>query len=149
MAEYFDPHAGHLFKVTIDGIDSGRFQEVSGLSMELELDQISEGGASYPHKFVKGAKYGDITFKRGFFNNPALFEWFEKCAQQSLTERKNGSIILHGDDKKPVCQWDFYRAFPKKWEGPSFNAASSAIAFESLTLYVEYFEINTEAATQR
>lgn len=147
--EFFDPHVAHLFHVEIDGIDSGRFQEFSGLTVELELDQVVEGGHEYVHKFVKSAKYGDIVLKRGFWNNSALFDWIVACAKNSLTERKNGSIVLRGDDDKPVAEWKFYRAFPKKWEGPQLNATNSAIAMESLTLYCEYVEIDLQPKKKR
>ena len=136
-----DPHVSHLFVVEFDGIESGRFQEVGGLGGTNSIYEIKEGGMNFhSHKFVDRATYGDITLKRGFWSNPFLFDWFYQCASNVKTERKNGSIsMLQGEDLlEIVATWEFYRAFPIKWDGPPLNATSSAHAVESVTLAVEH-----------
>jgi len=136
----YEPFASHYFEVDIDGIYSGRFLEITGLSGSAEVYEIKEGGNNtYPHKFVTRTSYGDITLKRGFFSNPELFGWFQRISEYTGTDRKNGSISLKaGKENKSVATWNFRNAFPIKWEGPSFNAKQSALSVESVTLAVEH-----------
>jgi phage tail-like protein len=138
----FEPHPTHLFDLEIEGIVSGQFQEFSGLSGQNEVFEIKEGGRnSSTHKFVTRGTVGDITLKRGFCNDPAMFDWFDRAAIHSLTERHNGSIILKDDFGSEKCRWRFFNAFPVKWEGPGLNSTSSGIAVESLTLACEWITL--------
>ena len=139
--KYWDPHVASFFEIEIDGLLSGSFQEVSGLGGSTEVFEIKEGGLNcHSHKFVTRATYGDITLKRGFWNNFELFGWFEVAARETWTPRKSGSIIMKDDGDSEVCRWDFIRAFPVKWDGPALNAASG-IAMESCTLSCEWLRL--------
>lgn len=123
----------------------GRFQEFSGLSGSNEVFEVKEGGLnSRTHKFVTRSSAGDLTLKRGFVNSRDLFDWFDRAAVNTLTERHNGCVIMMDDNNQAVCRWWFFRAFPTKWEGPSMNAAQSAVAVEALTLACEWVELSFE-----
>ncbi|MCA9562164.1 MAG: phage tail protein [Myxococcales bacterium] len=143
MAQYFDPHTSHYFLVEFDGTTAGRFQEVSGLGGSNEVYEIKEGGLNdHSHKFVTRTTYNDLVLKRGFWNDPSLFRWFEGVALSTWTERRDGSIILlQGKESDEVARWNFMRAFPTKWDGPTFNATASAAAMESCTLTCEWIEM--------
>ena len=163
-----EPFVTHYFEIEIDSITSGLFQEATGLSGQNEVYEIKEGGLNgYSHKFVTRTTYGDITFKRGFYADTSLFSWFQQTADYTVPERVNGCIKLiklpdspHFTGPQPVTSnawpaqlqtgsplatWHFQNAFPMKWEGPAFNAMSSALAIESMTLSVEsiYLEVAT------
>ncbi|MBN1946172.1 MAG: phage tail protein [Bradymonadales bacterium] len=150
---FFDPHAANQFFVEIAGVTSGRFMECSGLSMTNEINEIKEGGLnSSTHKFINRSSAGEITLKRGFWSNPLLFSWFEQAALDSWTPRKNGTIVVlagitsnvKDSTTLPVARWDFYRAFPLKWDGPQFNATSNSLAMESVTLACEWIELRVK-----
>lgn len=138
-----DPNVTHLFLVEIEGLSLGGFQEFSGLSVQNDIFEIKEGGLnSLIHKFVTRSKTGDLTLKRGFISDRTLFDWFCEAPEDTDTVRRNGSVIMFADDGKEICRWNFFRAFPLKYEGPSMNATSSAIAIESLTLACEWVELD-------
>ena len=48
-----DYHSKALFKVLVDGegFAEARFKKVSGLKMQVEVEEIREGGALIPEKF--------------------------------------------------------------------------------------------------
>jgi phage tail-like protein len=134
----------------------GAFQEFNGLSAQTEVFEIKEGGLnSHSHKFITRTSYGDLTLKQGFVGDPALFDWFDDTSLSTWPRRLNGSIYMYNDDPRgkisapsakveefvPACAWDFFRAFPIKWEGPSGNASSSGVAVMSLTLACEWVEL--------
>jgi phage tail-like protein len=129
----FDPYGAYNFLVEIDGIIEGGFSEVSGLSIQTEVETIQEGGVNdFEHKLPKGSKYTDITLKRGLTDR-SLYDWYRDVVSGTIN-RKSGSIKLLDHERMPVMEWRFFEAYPVKWDGPTFNAASNTVASESLVL---------------
>ena len=132
------PFGAYNFKVEIDGIQIAGFSEVSGLNAETEVEQVKEGGLNdYVHILPKGTKYGNLILKKGITLSDELYQWYSNTVNGKI-ERKNGSIQLCDSSNWVVIRsWDFVRAYPVKWEGPSFNAKSSIVAAESITMVHE------------
>ena len=129
-----DPMLTFRFRLEIDGLTVGGFSEVAGLTVETEVETIKEGGLNArEHKLPKGIKYTNITLKRGLGDTTLLWEWHQKTVNGDF-ERKNGTIYIVDEYGEDSVGWNFIEALPVKWEGPSFNASSNAIAIESLTL---------------
>ncbi|MCD4809203.1 MAG: phage tail protein, partial [Methanosarcinales archaeon] len=60
-----DPYSAYRFKVEIEGIIAAGFTDVSGLTIETEVETIKEGGVNnYEYKLPKFTKYSNITLKR-------------------------------------------------------------------------------------
>lgn len=128
-----DPYSGYNFIVEIEGIIAAGFTEVSGLSMQTEVDTIKEGGVNdYEHKLPRGIKYTDITLKRGLVDWE-LWAWYRSTVHGTI-ERKSGIISLRDHSGNTVSRWFFFDAFPVKWEGPALNAATNTVASETLVL---------------
>ena len=121
----------------IDGIISGGFTEVSGLSMQTEVDTIKEGGVNdYEHKLPRGIKYSDITLKRGLIDW-TLWDWYQSTAHGTAninSHRKSGTISLRDHTGNTIFSWSFFNALPIKWDGPTLNAATNTVAIETLVL---------------
>jgi phage tail-like protein len=49
-------------------------------------------------------------------------------------KRKDGLIVLMNDAREPVKVWKFIKGVPMKWNGPTLNAAQSAVAIEALEI---------------
>lgn len=128
-----DPYGAFNFIVEIDGIIEGGFSEVSGMRIETETYNITEGGMnSFVHKLPKSTKFSEITLKRGI-TDLKLYDWYMDVVK-GIINRKNGSIILQDIGKNENITWNFFEAFPIKWEGSTFNASASSIATETLVL---------------
>ncbi|HEY2727542.1 MAG TPA: phage tail protein, partial [Parafilimonas sp.] len=85
MPSYYPPSCFH-FKVEFNGVDGAntdteqRFQEVSGLSVEVETETLLEGGENrFEYKLPKRAKYPNLVLKRGLLTNTALLNWFKSA----------------------------------------------------------------------
>ncbi len=129
-----DPYLVHNFKVEFLGLTAGGFSEVSGLSIQVEVERKTFGGQhNIEYKFVKGIRYPDLVLKRGIGDIDLLWAWYLMVLNGTII-RQNGSIVLFDQAKNRVRQWDFEGAYPIKWEGPVFNATSNTVAIESLTL---------------
>ena len=126
--------ASHRFMVELDGMLVGGFSEVSGLSLETELEEIAEGGVNhYMHKLPKQTKTQALVLKRGVTTTNELWNWYSNVVNGTIT-RKSGSVILYNEKDVELRRWNFYDAFPYKWTGPELNAANSAVAVESIEL---------------
>jgi len=129
-----DPYSAYRFKVEIEGIIAAGFTEVSGLSIETEVETIQEGGVNnFQYKLPKFTKYSNITLKRGLMDWE-LWGWYQTVISGNF-KRKSGTIYLFdhsGNEIQGQCQ--FFEAYPIKWEGPTFNAKNSTVASETLIL---------------
>lgn len=129
-----DPYLAFGFVVEIEGIQSGAFMEVTGLSVETSVKTFTEGGVNdIEYKLPERTKQTNLVLKRGLADYE-LWKWYEKIINGILVP-KNGSIILKAQGKLPGMRWDFEKAFPIKWEGPALNASSTnLVATESIVL---------------
>lgn len=124
----------HRFMVELDGMLVAGFSEVSGLSMETELEEFPEGGVNhYMHKLPKRSRTQPLVLKRGVTVTNELWNWYAAVVGGTIT-RKSGSVILYNEKDVELRRWNFYDAFPYKWTGPDLNAANSAVAVESIEL---------------
>ncbi len=129
-----DPYSAYNFLVEIEGIIAGGFTEVSGMSIQTEVERKMFGGENdREYTFIKSTKYTDITLKHGLTDLDLLWSWYDDVVKGNV-QRKNGSIYLLDRAGLPAMWWDFYEAYPIKWDGPSLNAASNTVATETLVL---------------
>lgn len=129
-----DPYSAFNFLVEIEGIIAGGFTDVSGLTIQTAVEKIREGGVNdFEHKLPKGTTYTDLTLKHGLTDLDLLWNWYEDVINGKIN-RKSGTIYLLDRSGLPAMWWDFYEAYPIKWEGPTFNASSNTVATETLVL---------------
>ena len=123
---------GFRFMVEIDGMLAAGFSEVSGLALETEFEEVSEGGLNhYTHRLPKRTKTQPLVLRRGLTVSNTLWEWYSGVIDGRIM-RKSGSIILMSDDYRELRRWNFYDAYPYKWTGPELNASNSAVAVEAV-----------------
>ncbi len=128
-----DPYSAFRFLVEIEGIIAGGFTDVSGLSIQTEVDSIREGGVNdFEYKLPRGTKYTDITLKRGL-TDWELYNWYKDVIHGKIS-RKSGAIYLLDHEGNQVMDWYFFEAYPVKWDVSSFNATSNTVASETLVL---------------
>jgi phage tail-like protein len=130
-----EPYGSFNFMVEIDGISRAAFHEASGFDSTIDVIEHREGGENRTLLKLPGlTKYSNIVLKRGITDDHELYDWHLK-ALQGQVERRNGSIVLFDNGgNTELARWNFVRAWPVKWSGPSFNAETSDVAIETLEL---------------
>ena len=119
----------------------GRFQEVSGLNVEMQMESIKEGGEHrFEHQLPVRAKYSDLVLKRGLFVGSGVYKWCENSFEKFEFQPVNIMISLLNEAHAPVLSWYFVHALPKRWDISAFNAEQSTVAIETLTLTYRYFK---------
>jgi phage tail-like protein len=143
-----DPFGVFAFKVDIDGIAGGFFQEVSGLGAQIDVQDVQEGGRNNStRKLVGQGKFPNLILKRGFCNETLLDALM---GFHSNKTRLNGTITLRnvkGD--ADLAKWEFKNGIPVKWDGPQLNVSQNAIAIESLEISHEGLVSYSTATTDR
>jgi phage tail-like protein len=135
-----DPYKNFRFLVEIDGIVQAGFAECSGFGSTVEVIEYREGGdAATVRKLPGKATYPDITLKWGITDSRELYDW-HRTAVNGQIQRKNGSIILLDDTAQEKVRWNFFSAWPSKWDGPDFNAKGTDVAIDTLTVSCERVE---------
>jgi phage tail-like protein len=130
-----DPLPIYNFHVVIDGITRAAFQQVSGFDSTIDVIEHREGGDNLtPRKLPGQTKYSNIVLKWGMVEGDVqLYEWHQEVVKGNI-QRKNGSILLLDRDGSTRAQWDFFAAWPSKYDPPDFNAEGNDVAIETLEL---------------
>jgi phage tail-like protein len=130
-----DPFRNFNFLVEIDGITQANFIECSGLDTTTEVIETREGGNNTTVTKLPGkTTYTDITLKWGMTASAVLWQWRQDIMDGVVT-RRNGSIVVYDlANKNEVARWNFFNAWPSKWDGPALNAKGNDIAIETLVL---------------
>src|SRR5689334_11134233 len=128
-----DPLPVFCFKVELNlgggGSAEAFFKNVTGLRMETEVIPVREGGANDTTFQLPGAtKWSNIVLKQGFTGSSALLAWRQEWLQGKMTRIKKGTITQLNTAGKAQCSWDFYNAWPCKWEVAEFDASKSELA---------------------
>ncbi len=143
MATHYPPVLFH-FKVEILGLPPSdqdvRFTEVSGLSVEVETEEIAEGGENrFLQKYPTRAKYPELVLKRGLLLNSEVIKWMKASIEDFDIQPKNIDIKLLNAEHEPLMTWHVIKAYPTQWVLSDLNATSNSVAIESLQFYYQYF----------
>lgn len=136
------------FIFEVDGIEIGRFMEVSGLEVSIATEEIQEGGQNgYTHHLPGRMSWPNIRLKRGITQSDSLFKWLQKSSGEQFAAngnkltRSSAAITLMGGGATRLRAWEFDGAFPVKWTGPQFAASSTEAAVEELEIAHQGFKV--------
>lgn len=136
-----DPFRGFRFRVEIQGVQQMGFTECSSIGSHLEIVEYREGGDPINVRKLPGkVSYPDITLKWGLTDSQELYKWHLDVVKGTI-KRVSGSVVQLDDTGKEKVRWNFFNAWPSKWDGPAFNAKGNDVAIETLTLTCERVEI--------
>jgi phage tail-like protein len=143
MNRGMDPFTGLNFKVEIEGICEAHFASCEGLISNTEIVEVFEGGENTKtHKLIGRTRFSTIVLRRGLSESIDLWNWYKAVVDHSSEPvRKNGSIVLLDDSGQEKMRWNFYRAWPCRWEGPKFDAEKGIVSIETLEIAHEGLEL--------
>jgi len=135
-----DPYGCYNFQVVVTGVSpdgasvQGSFCEVYGLEVEMDVIEYRNGSEGITVRKLPGLKkFTNITLKRGIIGDVTFWNWI-LAAMNGSVQRANMLITLLDENRNPVMQWDFVRAWPCKWKGPVLNAKGKEVAIETLEI---------------
>lgn len=144
MAGYYPP-VGFHFKVEFGlpnlNNNDARFQEVSGLTSELGIEEVVEGGENrFSHRLPNRGKYGNLILKRGLLTDSNLISWCKDAIESFKFSPTTVNVTLLNEKHTPVADtFSFINAWPVKWSVSDFKAQDNSIVVETLELVYSYF----------
>ena len=112
-----------------------RFQKVSGLSSEIGLQTVNEGGQNlYAHRLPQRVTYNNLVLERGMVVGSPLNIEFNVAMSTFKVFTSNVLVTLFNEDNVPVSAWLFLKAFPVKWSTSDLNATEKTIVIDTFEL---------------
>lgn len=150
----YRPPIGFYFTVEIVGLSNADpigFQEVRGLSFDIQTEEIVHGGDITPYKVPTSIRYPNLVLKKGLIpknsshtKGSALFDWCQtSVTDQFKIKAYNINIQLLDRQQNPLASWTVIRAYPVKFEVSEFNAEQNAIVFETVELCYKRFQVES------
>jgi phage tail-like protein len=118
-----------------EGDDDHRFQEVSGLGIEISTEEFKEGGQNlFAHKLPAGIKHNNLVLKRGFFTDSEIIGWVRDAVENFRFEPTDMTVTLLDEEHNPLQTWKFTRAYPVKWSVSDLKGQENGLVIESLEM---------------
>jgi phage tail-like protein len=136
------PPVGFQFTVQFAGSpeqDDATFQEVNGISPEIEAEIHREGGENrFVHALPKAAAHPTLVLKRGIADQRSpLVRWCEAVLEAEFSEpieTRNLTLRLLDETGAPLRAWSFREAYPVRWTVDSFQGDKARLAIETMEL---------------
>lgn len=142
------PPSAFYFKVMFGGTHENAdtsFQEVSGITTEIDLETVIEGGENrFAYQLPKGIKHPSLELKRGIApKDSPLVKWCIAVLEGDLVsaiETQAVRVFLMNENKTPIRGWLFDSAFPVKWEIENFGSTKNEVAIEKIVLNYNFLK---------
>ena len=139
-----DALASYHFSIEIDGVTVAQFQEVSGLTTEIDVIELKENtrdGKYIVHKLPGNRKPPTITLKRAKSQSMDIMNWHQQIYNGNVAgARKNGSVVLYSYDHTEVGRYNFINAWPSKVSMSTLKSSGNEILMEEVTIVCEELE---------
>ncbi|WP_452223623.1 phage tail protein [Lacinutrix chionoecetis] len=137
------PVAGFYFQVKV-GTEAYSFKEVSGISSEINTEEIAEGGENrFKYKVPTVTKYTNLELKRGVVaKNSNLLTWVNNSLSQGFSKPikpKKLEVSLLNREGDIIMLWDFVGAWPVGWSTANLDAMNNEVLIETLSFSYNYF----------
>uniref|UniRef100_C6E5Y0 Phage tail protein n=1 Tax=Geobacter sp. (strain M21) TaxID=443144 RepID=C6E5Y0_GEOSM len=144
MVDYYPPW-GFYYRVEFGfskNKDDVRFQTVSGLTVEYDMEEYKEGGENrFTHKLPVRTKYADLVLKRGMLTKSEVFDWLFRAFRDREFKPTDLNIVLLNEKGEPLRTWKVAHAVPRKWQVSDLNASENSLVIETLELSYRYFTV--------
>lgn len=141
------PPVAFSFRVAIDGAEGDTsFQEVSGFKVELETEDVGEGGMHrFKHKLPVRTKYSNLVLKRGVVTRGSTFgDWLALAMSGGLVRKRGAAktivVQLLDEAGNPLIAWTVFGAYPLRWEHSVLNAMGGEVLTETIELSYRTFQ---------
>ena len=134
---------GSFFALEMGGLTVGWFTGCTGLSLEFDTVTFKEGNGEkvIERKRPGKPKYSEISLKRGFTSDKALYDWFDTVVQSAdKTPYKTGSIVIYDRTQVEVARFNLEQCWPSKLTASDLQAGSDEVMIEELTIQHEFID---------
>lgn len=121
------------------------FKEISGLAMEMGVEEIIDGSQNnFRHLVPFSIKYSNLVLKNGLTSKDSeLVIWCMKILNGNVEDSiktKNIAVRLLDIDGSHLKSWVFSNAYPIKWAISDQNSDTKKMAIDSLEFAYSSFQ---------
>jgi phage tail-like protein len=150
MADVLYPPVGFFYAVRLAGSrtdNDSQFKEVSGLSVEMALKEVGEGGENrFRHRVPEVPRYTNLVLKRGLVvAEQGFYAWCKDTLQNNLSKPikpQSIQVVLLNEQSQPLKTWTLTNAWPVKWAVSDFNSMDGQVVIETLEMAYQYFDVS-------
>jgi phage tail-like protein len=146
----FDPYKNMKFRVKWDGRYVAGVSKVSALKKSTEPVTHREGGDPSTSRVSPSLwKFEPVTLERGVTHDPAFESWanliHSLASPMSLKNfRKDVTVDVFNEAGQKAISYHLFRCWVSEYTAlPQLDAASAAVAIESIKLELEGWERDT------
>lgn len=115
----------------------GGFKSVTGMDSMTEIIEFKHGNDTRVRKKPGRTTYSNIILERGYTASDDLWEWRKNIEDGQIDRRSGAVIIMDHDGSTEVARYEFFEAWPCKWNVPDMSAEQSGMAIEKIEIAVE------------
>ncbi|WCT10016.1 phage tail protein [Mucilaginibacter jinjuensis] len=139
---------GFYFELSFKGQDAA-FQEVSGLSKELSVEEVVCGGENrFKYRLPTVSTSQNLVLKRALIpEGSQLVDWCAATIDEGLVNNittHDVSLSLLSADGTVCVLWTFYNAYPVKYAVSDLKSQENEIVMESIELAYTYFAVSPD-----
>ena len=142
------PATGFYFKVEVAGItdtSDNSFKEVSGLSLELGSEKVTEGGVNnFIWELPTQVNSSNLVLKRGACSKGSgLITWVEDSINSDYSTAltlKNIVVKLFNETGDPLITWTFNDARPVKYQVSDFDSMKNEVLIETMEFNYTFYK---------
>lgn len=129
------------------------FQEVSGLSKELNTEDVVCGGENrFKFRLPTIATFQNLVLTRGVTTAESpLISWVKDTLDDGLAnsiQPKDIKVQLLNENGDISMAWNFISAYPVKWSASNLKSQESQVFIETLEFAYQYFDIDDSRESQ-
>ena len=133
------------FELSFKGEDAA-FQEVTGLSKELSIEEVVCGGENrFKYRLPGIATSQNLVLKRAVVaEGSKLIDWCAASIDGGLTlkiQPHDVTVSLLDGSGMVSVMWTFYNAYPVKYSVSDLKSQDNNLAIETIELAYTYFEV--------
>lgn len=137
---------GFYFMLSLKGEDAA-FQEVSGISKELGIEEVVSGGENrFKYRLPSTSSSQNLVLKRALVpEGSGLVDWCINCMDGGLAsaiQTNDVSVSLLDANGDILVMWTFHKAYPIKYSVSDLKSQENTIVIESVELAYTYFDIS-------
>jgi len=136
-------YAAFNFHLEIEGVTGdakkivGGFKSVSGMDSSTEVIEFKQGNDLVVRKKPGRTTYSNIVLERGYTATDDLWEWRKKIEEGSIDRRSGAVVVMDHDGSSEIARFEFFNAWPCKWNVPDMSSDQSGMAIEKIELAIE------------
>ena len=133
-----EPAQSVFYRVTLDGfIPLGLWTKIEGLAFEHDVKEYREGGVNgYTRKIIGPVKYANLRLTRPVDADSMFISIWLASNLIKIIPQTMGITALNSEGSE-ITTWNLLGVVPVKWNGPTLDIMSNALATETLEIAYE------------